>query len=102
VLGPIRRRRHSDPDYDVPRPHGPLLHLLLPNGMSYQSGDNRQSGQENDVIEATRFFGEVDMSSSSAHSSLSLRDRVISEDDEHSDISFYVSMAPDSLEVPLN
>jgi len=34
--------------------------------------------------------------------SLSLRDHVISEDDEHSDISFYVSMAPDSLEVPLN
>lgn len=66
MLGPIRRRRHSDPDYDVPRPHGPLLHLLLPNGMS--SGDHRQSGQESDAIEATRFFGEVDMSSSSAHS----------------------------------
>jgi len=68
VLGPIRRRRHSDPDYDVPRPHGPLLRLLLPNGMHYHSGDNRQSGQESDAIEATRFFGEVDMSSSSAHS----------------------------------
>ena len=33
--------------------------------------------------------------------SLSLRDRVI-EDDEHSDVSYYLSMAPDSLEVPLN
>jgi len=36
--------------------------------MSCHSGDNRQSGQESDAIEATRFFGEVDMSSSSAHS----------------------------------
>jgi hypothetical protein len=36
--------------------------------MSHYSGDDRQSGQESDAIEATRFFGEVDMSSSSAHS----------------------------------
>ncbi|XP_063220825.1 uncharacterized protein LOC134530138 [Bacillus rossius redtenbacheri] len=29
AVGPIRRRRHSDPDYDVPRPH---RSLLLPGG----------------------------------------------------------------------
>jgi hypothetical protein len=34
--------------------------------------------------------------------SLSLRHSVISEVDDQSDMSYYVSMAPDSLEVPLN
>jgi hypothetical protein len=41
---------------------------LLPNGTCSHSGDHGQSSQESDAIEATRFFGEVDMSSSSAHS----------------------------------
>ncbi|KAJ4445612.1 hypothetical protein ANN_12294, partial [Periplaneta americana] len=103
VLGPIRRRRHSDPDYDVPRPHGSLLHLLAPNRTSSRSSGNSQSGQESDVIEATRFFGEADLTSNSARSSLSLRHSVISEvDDQQSDSSYYVSMAPDSLEVSPN
>lgn len=66
MLGPIRRRRHSDPDYDVPRPHGSLLHLLSSNRMLSHSSDNSQSGQESDVIEATRFFGETDLTSTSA------------------------------------
>lgn len=99
VLGPIRRRRHSDPDYDVPRPHGSLLHLLAANRTSSRSSQSH-SGQESDVIEATHFFGEQDLISNSGRSSLSLRHSVISEVDDQSDTSYYVSMAPDSLEVP--
>ncbi|XP_021915035.1 uncharacterized protein LOC110827578 isoform X2 [Zootermopsis nevadensis] len=102
VLGPIRRRRHSDPDYDVPRPHGSLLHLLSSNRMASHSSDHSESGQESDVIQATRFFGDTENSSNSTCSSLSLRHSVISEVDDQSDMSYYISMAPDSLEVPLN
>ncbi|PSN32748.1 hypothetical protein C0J52_19691 [Blattella germanica] len=97
VLGPIRRRRHSDPDYDVPRPHGSLIQMLANNRTSSRSSQS-QSGQESDVvIEATHFFGEPDIMSSSGRSSL--RHSVISEVDDQSEASYYVSMAPDSLEV---
>nr|CAD7396410.1 unnamed protein product [Timema cristinae] len=56
LQAPIRRRRHSDPDYDVPRPHRSLLHLLPRPG-----GTSVKLAQEGDAIQATRFFGETDL-----------------------------------------
>lgn len=41
---PIRRRRHSEPDYDVPRPHR-------------RSSTSQTPEVEQDVIPATRFLG---------------------------------------------
>ncbi|XP_071455720.1 putative leucine-rich repeat-containing protein DDB_G0290503 isoform X2 [Hetaerina americana] len=64
---PIRRRRNSDPDYDIPRPHR-IPHLrvtkeenrvdIMPS--STQQVERKSSSRENTdsiVIEATRFFG---------------------------------------------
>lgn len=51
ALNPIRRRRHSEPDYDVPRPHRSLQ--ILP-----RSPDKDED--KNDIaISATRFFGPI-------------------------------------------
>ncbi|XP_023024653.2 uncharacterized protein [Leptinotarsa decemlineata] len=46
-LLPERRRRHSEPDYDIPRPHKSLT--MLPK--KEEDADN--------VIESTRFFGPI-------------------------------------------
>ncbi|XP_046392444.1 uncharacterized protein LOC124160604 isoform X2 [Ischnura elegans] len=64
---PIRRRRNSDPDYDIPRPHRiphiqatkeePIVEIPPP---TVKQPDRRSAGRENTdsiVIEATRFFG---------------------------------------------
>lgn len=41
----------SDPDYDVPRPHASLLHILPQNGRSLSRADD-----DGIVVEATHFF----------------------------------------------
>lgn len=50
-MHPIRRRRKSDPDYDVPRSHRSLQ--IIPRSPSEENDKN------DIVIPATRFFGPV-------------------------------------------
>ncbi|GLV32962.1 hypothetical protein CBL_08976 [Carabus blaptoides fortunei] len=76
AIAPIRRRRHSEPDYDVPRPHRSLQ--IIP-----RSPDTDDT-EADTVIPATRFFGPV-----------------LPTYDKHSypDVSIaWRSMTPDSLE----
>nr|CAD7571012.1 unnamed protein product [Timema californicum] len=90
LQAPIRRRRHSDPDYDVPRPHRSLLHLLPRSG-----GTSVKLAQEGDVIQATRFFGETDLNVESLAPRLTQLFGTV----DHSRNSWNTtSMSPDSLE----
>ncbi|CAH0564534.1 unnamed protein product [Brassicogethes aeneus] len=72
-LLPIRKRRFSEPDYDVPRPHRSLINIP------------RQDTES--PIKATRFFGEV----------LSFERK-----DDNFSSPRYSSITPDSLESELN
>lgn len=74
---PIRRRRYSEPDYDVPRPHTSLQ--ILPR-TPHEEGDSEEI-----VIPATRFFGPV--------LPTNLEPEIIKEQSMHCR-----SMTPDSLE----
>nr|CAD7599391.1 unnamed protein product [Timema genevievae] len=90
LQAPIRRRRHSDPDYDVPRPHRSLLHLLPRPG-----GTSVKLAQEGDAIQATRFFGETDLNVESLAPRLTQLFGTL----DHSRNSWNTtSMSPDSLE----
>nr|CAD7427448.1 unnamed protein product [Timema monikensis] len=90
LQAPIRRRRHSDPDYDVPRPHRSLLHLLPRPG-----GTSVKLAQEGDAIQATRFFGETDLNVESIAPRLTQLFGTV----DHSRNSWNTtSMSPDSLE----
>nr|CAD7447758.1 unnamed protein product [Timema bartmani] len=90
LQAPIRRRRHSDPDYDVPRPHRSLLHLLPRPG-----GTSVKLAQEGDAIQATRFFGETDLNVESLAPRLTQLFGTV----DHSRNSWNTtSMSPDSLE----
>ncbi|XP_015837895.1 uncharacterized protein LOC100141985 isoform X2 [Tribolium castaneum] len=68
-LLPVRQRRLSEPDYDIPRPLKPV--------------QTPEKSENTDVIPATRFFGPV------------LPPTIIDNKDE----SLCVSMTPDSLEI---
>lgn len=77
---PIRRRRISDPDYDIPRPHRSLINI---------------SKKDDNALEATRFFGPI-----LKPSDLETRNRPSTPaEDYHSN---YPSITPDSLEVECN
>ncbi|KAJ8931680.1 hypothetical protein NQ314_015396 [Rhamnusium bicolor] len=46
-LLPVRHRRYSEPDYDIPRPHKSLTNLP------------RKENPSENVIGSTRFFGPI-------------------------------------------
>lgn len=71
----------SEPDYDVPRPHASLLHILPQNGRTFQ---NYRPGDDDIVVEATHFFSRPESP------------RHVAMDDQ----SLNGHMSPDSLDFP--
>ncbi|XP_066151741.1 putative leucine-rich repeat-containing protein DDB_G0290503 isoform X2 [Euwallacea fornicatus] len=78
-MAPIRRRRLSDPDYDVPRPHRSLVNIRK---------------RDENALQATRFFGPILQPSDFEDCELPNRPSS-PPTDYHSNIP---SMTPDSLE----
>lgn len=48
-------RYDSEPDYDIPRPHASLFHILPQNGRQFPSSNQDDDGI---VVEATHFFSQ--------------------------------------------
>ncbi|XP_066246688.1 putative leucine-rich repeat-containing protein DDB_G0290503 isoform X2 [Euwallacea similis] len=79
-MAPIRRRRLSDPDYDVPRPHRSLVNIRK---------------RDENALQATRFFGPI-LQPSDFEDCVPPNKPPSPPTDYHSNIP---SMTPDSLEI---
>ncbi|XP_066995752.2 uncharacterized protein [Anabrus simplex] len=90
LLGPIRRRRHSEPDYDIPRPHNSLIQIksfpTAPMHLPYAS-----IYQDKNLIETTQFL-EPSLPEEPSETSSVMKDT------DQTQLSWTLSMAPDSLE----